>query len=524
MPDSNIIQIDQNLFETKLDRLVTEKMTQILNAMLDAEADEITGAARYERKEGRKAYRAGHYERTLTAKAGRLELRVPKLKGAVFESAVIERYRRRESSVEEALMEMYLAGVSTRQVDDISKLLWGDRMPSQTLSDKLKRVYDDIDRWRTRPLESEYPYVFMDGVWHKRSWGGSVENVSVLVAIGVNAEGHREVIGVTEGMREDAASWEQFIRSMIERGLKGVRLVVGDRCAGLVSTVNSMLPRAKYQRWIGNGVLDGFLEDESLFGEFLRAPVSEGGVEPLVVGPPHVVVEIAPQLLDRGVVVPVYELLLQQPVRRFDHGVVVGVALARQRSFDVEHVEQPVDPRVVELAAPVGVEHLDVRQREVEGGERAQHQACVPGPPDGMADDAPVRQVDQQTHVRPVSADADIGKIARQMRVRGVAVELAVQQVREPGLVDPRPVGLERLARVRARHALFAHDVADASPGRGDAFSAQSGLDLPRPVALAAVAPYRANVAGDRIGPLHLGMFDHPVVGGAGNAEDSALR
>ena len=189
-----------------------------------------------------------HYERTLTAKAGRLELRVPKLKGAVFESAVIERYRRRESSVEEALMEMCLAGVSTRQVDDISKLLWGDRMPSQTLSDKLKRVYDDIDRWRTRPLESEYPYVFMDGVWHKRSWGGSVENVSVLVAIGVNAEGHREVIGVTEGMREDAASWEQFIRSMIERGLKGVRLVVGDRCAGLVSTVNSMLPRAKYQR------------------------------------------------------------------------------------------------------------------------------------------------------------------------------------------------------------------------------------------------------------------------------------
>ena len=145
-------------------------------------------------------------------------------------------------------MEMCLAGVSTRQVDDISKLLWGDRMPSQTLSDKLKRVYDDIDRWRTRPLESEYPYVFMDGVWHKRSWGGSVENVSVLVAIGVNAEGHREVIGVTEGMREDAASWEQFIRSMIERGLKGVRLVVGDRCAGLVSTVNSMLPRAKYQR------------------------------------------------------------------------------------------------------------------------------------------------------------------------------------------------------------------------------------------------------------------------------------
>ena len=239
---SNIIQIDQNLLETRLDRLVAEKVAELLNAMLDAEADEIANAAKYERTGERKAYRAGHYDRSLTAKAGRLALKVPKLKGAVFESAVIERYRRREESVEEALIDMYLAGVSTRQVDDISQLLWGDRMPSQTLSDKLKKVYGEIEAWRTRPLGDEYPYVFMDGVWHKRSWDGSVENVSVLVAIGVNAEGHREVIGVAEGMKEDRDSWEQFVRSMIERGLKGVRLAVGDRCAGLVATVGSMLP------------------------------------------------------------------------------------------------------------------------------------------------------------------------------------------------------------------------------------------------------------------------------------------
>ena len=247
MPE-NIIQIDQNLLETRLDRLVAEKVAELLNAMLDAEADEIANAAKYERTGERKAYRAGHYDRSLTAKAGRLALKVPKLKGAVFESAVIERYRRREESVEEALIDMYLAGVSTRQVDDISQLLWGDRMPSQTLSDKLKKVYGEIEAWRTRPLEDEYPYVFMDGVWHKRSWGGHVENVSVLVAIGVNAEGHREVIGVAGGMKEDRDSWEQFVRSMIERGLKGVRLVVGDRCVGLVATVGSMLPKARYQR------------------------------------------------------------------------------------------------------------------------------------------------------------------------------------------------------------------------------------------------------------------------------------
>lgn len=247
MPNQ-ILQVDENMLETKLDRLVSEKVEQTLNAMLDAEADEITGAARYERTGGRRAYRAGHYERNLTVKAGTMTLRVPKLKGAVFESAVIERYRRREQSVEEALIDMYLAGVSTRQVDDISRLLWGERMPSQTLSDKLKRVYDEIDEWRNRPLERECPYLFMDGVWHKRTWGGSVENVSILVAIGVDDTGHREVIGVAEGMKEDKSSWEQFIRSLIERGLKGVRLVVGDRCAGLVSTVNAMLPDARYQR------------------------------------------------------------------------------------------------------------------------------------------------------------------------------------------------------------------------------------------------------------------------------------
>ena len=243
-----ILQVDQAMLETTLDRMVRKSVEETLNAMLDAEADEITGAARYERSGDRKAYRAGHYERDLTVKAGKMSLKVPKLKGAVFESAVIERYRRREESVEEALIDMYLAGVSTRQVDDVSRLLWGDRMPSQTLSDKLKRVYADIDAWRGRPLEQDYPYLFMDGVWHKRCWGGSVENVSILVAVGVGMDGRREVLSVAEGMKEDSESWREFIKGMLARGLKGVRLVTGDRCAGLVAAVNELLPGARYQR------------------------------------------------------------------------------------------------------------------------------------------------------------------------------------------------------------------------------------------------------------------------------------
>lgn len=243
-----ILQVNQAMLETTLDRMVRKSVEETLNAMLDAEADEITGAARYERSGERKAYRAGHYERDLTVKAGKMSLKVPKLKGAVFESAVIERYRRREESVEEALIDMYLAGVSTRQVDDVSQLLWGDRMPSQTLSDKLKKVYADIDEWRGRPLEQDYPYLFMDGVWHKRCWGGSVENVSILVAVGVGMDGRREVLSVAEGMKEDSESWREFIKGMLARGLKGVRLVTGDRCAGLVAAVNELLPGARYQR------------------------------------------------------------------------------------------------------------------------------------------------------------------------------------------------------------------------------------------------------------------------------------
>ena len=236
------------MFETKLDAMVRDKVEQIVNAMLDEEADLIANAARYERSDGRKAYRAGHYARGFTVKGRQARPQDPQVEGRGLRIRGHRTLPAQGAERRGSLIDMYLAGVSTRRVDDISQLLWGERMPSQTLSDKLKRVYDQIDQWRNRPLDSEYPYVFMDGVWHKRSWGGGVENVSVLVAIGVDADGRREVIGVAEGMKEDKAGWEQFIRSMIERGLKGVRLVVGDRCAGLVATVDSMLPKARYQR------------------------------------------------------------------------------------------------------------------------------------------------------------------------------------------------------------------------------------------------------------------------------------
>ncbi len=153
--------------------------------------------------------------------------------------------------MEEALIEMYLAGVSVRRVEDITEALWGSRVSPGTISELNKKAYKHIEAWRNRPLESEsYPYVYIDGIYLKRNWGGEYENVAILVAIGVRADGYREVLGAAEGMKEDRASWEAFLKWLRSRGLRGVRLIIGDKCLGLVAAATEVFPEAKYQRCI----------------------------------------------------------------------------------------------------------------------------------------------------------------------------------------------------------------------------------------------------------------------------------
>ena len=223
---------------------------EALNAMLDAEADRLCGAGRYERTAGRQDTRAGHYERNLETKAGKVSLKVPKLRRQTFETAIIERYQRRESSVEEALIEMYLAGVSVRRVEDITEALWGTRVSPSTVSNLNKKIYAKIEEWRHKPIEGEHPYVFLDGIVMKRIWAGEVRNVSLLVAIGVTAEGYREILGICEGAKEDKSGWSAFLRHLVDRGLKGVELVVSDACRGLVESVSDYLPDTRWQRCV----------------------------------------------------------------------------------------------------------------------------------------------------------------------------------------------------------------------------------------------------------------------------------
>ncbi|WP_129633876.1 IS256 family transposase [Candidatus Oscillochloris fontis] len=243
-----IISIDEGLVKSQLGRVVRETVEQTLNKMLDAEADELCGAKRYARSPDRIDTRAGHYERTLDTKAGRVKLKVPKLRTIPFESAIIDRYRRRESSVEEALMEMYLAGVSVRRVEDITEALWGTRVSAGIVSKLNQELYDKIDLWRTRPIEGAFPYVYLDGIVLKRTWADEIRNVSILVAFGVNADGYREILGAVEGAKEDKAGWGLFIASLKQRGLDGVQLFISDKCMGLVESLSEYYPEVPWQR------------------------------------------------------------------------------------------------------------------------------------------------------------------------------------------------------------------------------------------------------------------------------------
>ncbi len=245
-----VVQIDEGRIQAHLDGVVRSTVEEALNALLDAEADHLCGARKYERTEGRKDTRAGSYDRQLHTKAGEVTLTVPKLRSLPFETAIIERYRRRESSVEEALIEMYLAGVSVRRVEDITQALWGTRVSASTVSELNQKIYGKINEWRERPLVGDFPYVFLDGLWLKRSWGGEVKNVSVLVAIGVGQNGYREILGVSEGAKEDKASWTNFLRELKQRGLQGVQLFVSDKCLGLVENLAEFYPEAKWQRCV----------------------------------------------------------------------------------------------------------------------------------------------------------------------------------------------------------------------------------------------------------------------------------
>ena len=247
MPDP-IVSLNEESLRADLGELVRRTVEDTLNGLLEEEAGDLVGAERYERTADREAYRAGHCERKLATTSGEVTIRTPKLKGMRLTTAIIERYRRRETSVEEAMIETCLAGVSTRRIEDVSEIPWGSSVSASTVSNLNEKAFEAVEAWRSRPLERAYPYVYVDGIYLKRSWGGSYENVAVMVAIGVNDDGYREVIGAAEGFAEPAERWREFLSWLKSRGLRGVRMFTGDKAAGMVGSIAEVFPEAAYQR------------------------------------------------------------------------------------------------------------------------------------------------------------------------------------------------------------------------------------------------------------------------------------
>lgn len=245
---SPLFRVEDSKLRAWVDGRVKNAVEDVLNDIMEAEAEALAGAGKYERADGRQDYRNGHRKRKLMTRVGEVELNVPRLRSVPFTTAAIERYRRRESSIEEALVEMYIAGVSTRRVSDITEALFGAGVSSSAMSELNKKVYERLEEWRNRALEKAYPYVYLDGMVMSRRWTGEVSHFSVLVASGVNEDGIREVIGISDGAKEDKASWLAFLRHLKSRGLDGTRLVVSDACLGLMEALREVFPNARWQR------------------------------------------------------------------------------------------------------------------------------------------------------------------------------------------------------------------------------------------------------------------------------------
>lgn len=227
---------------------IRQAVKAVLEEILEAEIAAHLGAARGERTEVRRGYRNGSYTRDLGTRVGEIELSVPRDRAGTFRPGVFERYRRLESPLEEALLVAYLEGVSTRRVGDIAEALAGQGLSAASVSRLNERLSERLQAWRERPLSGAYPYLYLDGISLAVRWGGASERVSVLVAIGVNEEGYREVLACAAGFRESEESWRGLLRGLTQRGLTGVRLVISDAGGGLKAALADFLPGATWQR------------------------------------------------------------------------------------------------------------------------------------------------------------------------------------------------------------------------------------------------------------------------------------
>jgi putative transposase len=215
---------------------------------LEGEMTEAIGAGSYERADGRRGYRSGYYTRGMATRVGRIELRVPRDRQGNFSTEIFERYQRSEKALVHAIMEMYVKGVSTRKVRAITEELCGHTVSASTVSRIVGGLDQELDEFFARPLEEEYPYIILDARYERIREGGVVRRQAVLVAIGIDWDGRRAILGVDMANRESTTSWLGFLQRLKERGLLGVEVAVSDDHEGLRRAIARVLPEAVWQR------------------------------------------------------------------------------------------------------------------------------------------------------------------------------------------------------------------------------------------------------------------------------------
>ena len=230
--------------------VIRHGITMLLQGLIDAELASTIGAAPFERTEARTNQRNGSRDRTLSTKAGDVELKIPKLRKGSFFPSILERRRRIDQALYAVVMEAYVHGVSTRKVDDLVQALGLDSGISKSEVSRICMLMDeDLESFRTRDLSHvEFPYVFLDATYLKGRVSGHVTSRAVVVATGVSMDGRREVLGVAVGDSESGAFWTEFLRDLRTRGLTGVRLAISDQHLGLRAAIDSVLVGSAWQR------------------------------------------------------------------------------------------------------------------------------------------------------------------------------------------------------------------------------------------------------------------------------------
>jgi putative transposase len=228
--------------------LMREIVRAAVSEILEVEMTEALGAERGERTEGRLGYRAGYYSRSLVTRVGKLELRVPRDRDGRFSTQLFERYSRAEKALVGALAEMYVQGVSTRKVKAITEELCGHSFSASAISRINAELDESLAEFSSRRLEEPYPYLICDARYERVREGGVIRSQAVLIAIGVNTDGYRCVLGVEAAARESTSSWRDFLAGLRARGLGGIELVVSDDHPGLRRGIAEVLPEAAWQR------------------------------------------------------------------------------------------------------------------------------------------------------------------------------------------------------------------------------------------------------------------------------------